>query len=739
MKDYAGYEDFKGKYKERLAKELGDKPNAKKRITTRDYENFKKSFMPKQLSFYEKACNFSEKIIPISPDKKSLPEIQEAIRISHLNISPGSTYSFAIISSLVIALGFFVLGYLVPFMVTSGGSSGNFFFIYFGILMALISIIPLTKLPFIISNYWRMKASNQMVLSIFYIVTFMRHTSNIELAIDFAAEHLAPPLNLDFKKVIWDIETRKYDSITDSLGNYLELWRKWNPEFIESMNLIQSSLYENSDVRRLDALDKGLKVILDETYEKMLHYTHNLKGPITTLHMLGIILPILGLVILPLIIAFVPEAQWYHLFAFYNILLPVLVYYMGRQILSTRPTGYSGVDSSNLDKVIEDNKVSIKFQGSDKTINLGPALIGFIAGIFFLLIGLTPLLYYHYGSGVDYALTDIGIIRAEDIDGEQVYGKFLDYRPLYDAGTPTGREHGPYGLGSSLLSLGIPLSVGLGFGLYNLIKSKGLMKIRTRTAELEKEFASALFQLGNRLGDGIPAEIAFSSVSEVMRGTASGKFFELASNNIVKLGMNSESAIFDKDVGALQYYPSSIIESSMKVFVESSRKGPLVASQALITVAEYIKSMHRVDERLKDLMADVISNMKSQINFLTPVISGIVVGITSMISQILGSLSERMDDFETQGGIPGGGIMEDLFQSGGVPTYFFQAIVGLYVVQISYIMTIIVNGIQNGTDKMAEYDLLGNNMVNAALIYSALAGIGTIIFSVIASTIVSGL
>ena len=71
-------------------------------------------------------------------------------------------------------------------------------------------------------------------------------------------------------------------------------------EFIESMHLIEASLYEASEGRRLDSLDKSLSVILEETYEKMLHYAHNLKGPLTALHMLGIILPILGLVILPL-------------------------------------------------------------------------------------------------------------------------------------------------------------------------------------------------------------------------------------------------------------------------------------------------------------------------------------------------------------------------------------------------------------------------------------------------------
>ncbi len=728
---------MKQKYKNRLATELGDKPRDVNKITTQDYEFFKKSFLPKNLNYYEKVAGFAEKIIPITPDKKSIPDIEEALRISHLNISPTAVYSFTALASFAIIVVSILFGFVVPYVLTGGGFT-SFFFVFFGFIMAAIMLLPLSKLPFIISNQWRMKSSNQMVLSIFYIVTFMRHTPNLELAIDFAGEHLSPPLSLDFKKVIWDIETNKFDNVTESLDNYLQSWRKFNPEFIEAIHLIESSLYENDEARRNNALDKSLQVILDETYEKMLHYTHNLKGPITTLHMLGIILPILGLVILPLVVAFIPEAQWYHLFAFYNLLLPVLVYYLSREILSTRPTGYGGSDSSDLSPLIERDKVTIKFQGQKEGVSVTPAFVGlFLFGMLFF-IGITPLLIHQLNPDLDIAFTDRGIVPVQDVESDTtVYGKLLDYRTI---NTDTGpKQDGPFGLGASLLSLAIPLSFGLGLGYYYKLQTAGLMKTRNRTKDLEQEFASALFQLGNRLGDGIPAEIAFGNVAQVMKGTNSGRFFELVSNNIIKLGVGVESAIFDKDIGALKQYPSSIIESSMKVFLESSKKGPLIASQALLTVAQYIKSMHRVDERLKDLMADIISNMKSQISFLTPTISGIVVAITSMISQIIGNLGARLDELGgVDAPVAGAGLL-DMFGGGGIPTFYFQAIVGLYVVQITYILSYMINGIENGTDRIGEKDIIGNSLIKSTILYIAITGIFTILFSIIASTVIGTL
>ena len=260
-KEDLDYADFKRKYKKKLSNEFGTELQEIQPVKTSDYETFKRNFLPKNFSAYEKACNFSEKIIPIKPDKKSIPQIEEAIRISHLNITPTGTMSFAAMISFLIVVCSVILGYIIPYFLTGAKSADNFFFVFFGLIMALILFIPLTKLPFIISNIWRMKASNQMVLSVFYVVTYMRHTPNLELAINFAAEHLSPPLSLDLKKVLWDVETGKFDNISQSLDYYLDTWREWNPEFIESMHLIQGTLYESSDSRRLDALDKSLAVL----------------------------------------------------------------------------------------------------------------------------------------------------------------------------------------------------------------------------------------------------------------------------------------------------------------------------------------------------------------------------------------------------------------------------------------------------------------------------------------------
>ena len=740
--------DLKAKYEKQIRKEFGEKserkatpmPEEPQPLTSTEYAEFKKENLAPHLTLYEQLCNWSEKLLKAEPDKKKLPELEEAIKICHLEVTPGGVMSFSYIAPLILAFGIILIAYIIPSIIAPGG--GSMFFVLFALFAALAIIIPFQKLPFFLANNWRMKASNQMVLSIFYIVTYMRHTSNLERAISFAAEHLAPPLSLDLKKVLWDIESETFDSLKESLDDYLQTWRKYNMEFIESMHLIESSLYETSEGRRLDALDRGLSVILEETYEKMLHYAHNLKGPLTTLHMLGVILPILGLVILPLLVSFMPEVKWYHLFVLYNVVLPVLVFYLARNVLSIRPTGYGESDISETNKELRKYR-DILIPIGKSELRISPLVVAIMIFTALFIVGVSPLIIHAVSPNQDIAWVSddegegIRVIDTPTNSGASFY--VLGYRYEIKDGESTDNLVGPFGLGATVLGMVLVLAFGLGVGSFYSFRSKNVIKIREQSKALEQEFASALFQLGNRLGDGLPAEIAFGKVSGVMEGTLSGKFFELVSINISKLGMSVEQAIFDEKRGALIYYPSNLIESSMKVLVESSKKGPMIASQAVINVAEYIKQIHRVDERLKDLMADVISSMKSQVRFLTPAIAGIVIGITSMITQILGSLAMRLADLSKEAGeasVQGSSIL-GLFGT-GIPTYYFQIVVGLYVVQITFILSVLINGIENGSDKLSERYIIGNNLLKTTVTYVLISLIVTILFTAVAGSILTG-
>jgi len=692
---------------------------------TREYKIFREEALSVTLTNYEKICSLIGNKISIKPKEDDYKKLQNSIETIHLEITPEQAAGFAVFISLILTIISLILFGLI--YVLSNDIENSLLLPMIIILISVLLIKPLTNIPNYIAARWRLKVSNQMVLCILYIVMYMRHTSNLEHAIKFASDHIGNPLALDLRKVFWDIETGKYSNIKESLDSYLAKWRSSNLEFVESFHLIQGSLLESSEDRRITLLEKALEVILNGTYEKMMHYAQELKNPITMLHMLGVILPILGLVVLPLFGSLVQglgSTKIIFLFLIYNLILPAAVYLLGINILSKRPTGYSESD------LIEQNPELAKYKNiliniGNREMQISPFWISFFIFLIISSISLIPIIF--------------SILNLQD---PELFGlKLIDYK--LDNGLPCSPDkicYGPFGIGAVIFSLFLPLGIALGLGTYYKLRTKKLIKLREETKKLELEFAGSLFQLGNRIGDGIPVESGFGEVAKNMEGTPTGNFFRRVAVNIQKLGMSVKEAIFNKNNGAIWYYPSSLIESSMKVLLESSKKGPLVVSKALISVSIYIDRIHQVNERLKDLLSEIISSMKSQISFLTPVIAGIVVGISSMIVTILGKLSTQLTE-TSQGnlgetGFGGLGALTGLFEIKNIiPSYYLQLIIGLYVVEIGIILTILSNGIENGADSLNEQYYLGKNLYKSGIIYFIVAFFITLIFTMLAVNI----
>lgn len=703
-------EEIIKKYKKRIAKHIEEESigeTASLDEFSKEYIKFREEALSKPTTRYENWCNAFEKTIQIKPTDKQLPLLNQAIETAHLNITPTGAATFAVvIGLLLIFLGIFV-GILVNLDYIAAAIGGTLtdamtlsVFLPFAIMIfGIIMFKPLTNFPIYLADKWRLKASNQMVLCILYIVMYMRHTPNLEHAIKFSTEHIQAPLSLDLRKVFWNIETAKYSTIKESLDNYLERWRHYNLEFINSFHLIESSLYEPSEKRRLELLDKSLDTILEGTYEKMMSYAHHLKNPITMLHMLGVILPILGLVVFPLVGSFLGGiVKWYHLAFLYNLMLPVIVFTVGLNILSKRPTGYG----------------ESEFLKPKKQKKLFYTAI-FIA-LFFITLTLLPLIIHAVNPEADINLGPLG--------------NFLGYQ----------EEYGPFGIGALIMSFFFPLGLAFAIGTYYKAKTKQSIKLRNETKDLEKEFASSLFQLGTRIGDGIPAEVAFSDVAKTMEGTPSGNFFRIVDVNIRNLGMGLKDAIFNRKTGAILNYPSSLVISSMEVLLESSKKGPKITAQALLSISNYVERIHHVNERLKDLLSEIISSMKSQISFLTPAIAGIVIGIASMIVNIIVQLGTKFQEFQAGGEMTEASgtfnIINELFTVQDIiPSYFFQIVVGLYVLQITYVLTVLSNGIENGSDKLNEEYLLGKNLTKTTIIYTIVAIIVVILFNILSKGI----
>ena len=692
---------------------------------SKNYERFRQEAAP-MLNWYERACKRLGNFIALKPTEKQQQKLTKFIQDAHLDIIPkqvlGLSFSMFLLSFL-----FFIFIFIALFAFI-GFNMQLLLVLFLGVIFSLVLFNYLNSLPQRFAQSWRLKASSQMVPAILYIVVYMRHTSNLERAILFASEHLPPPLSLDFKKIFWNVEVGKYSTIKQSLDAYLESWRDYALEFVEAFHLIESSLFEPEQSRRIEVLEKSLQVMLDGVYEKMLKYTHEVKAPLTNLYMLGIVLPTLGLALLPLASTLLQGMlKWYHVFILFNLMFPFFVFYLTQSILAKRPGGFGETE------LLERNP-NYKYYKSK-----GPWIKAFIIAFPLFLLGLIPLLF-------QYTPLPSLLNMQKDIvfnSTMPMFNKAFDFKQVTSNGSVIGTS-GPFGLIASLLSLLIPLSIALFFSIAYIGKTKLLIKTRQQTKKLEKEFASSLFQLGNRLGDGLPAEVALGAVAQTLHGTPTSEFFSVASTNIEQLGMSVDEALFNQKRGAVVFFPSELVKTSMRILIESVKKGLQVAARAMISISQYVKNIHKINERLRDLLADITSSMKSNMTFLAPLLSAIVVGLASMITSILNNLETMLQlgsisQSQMMGGFSANQLMSLFNVSLMIPPYFMQIIVGLYLIEIMFILTQTLVTISNGSDKLTEKYELAKSLRTGILLYTFAAFISIVALSLLAALSVGGI
>ncbi|MFA5406481.1 MAG: hypothetical protein WC307_03950 [Candidatus Nanoarchaeia archaeon] len=651
---------------------------------TREYQIFEKQKITKA-AWYEQLCKLTRKLgLKFSVSDAEHERLENQLSMLGLDVAPEEVLSVSMLSLLLFAIIgvvlFIPLG--LPGLLVSFLGFGSYLF--------------LKDYPKRLIEIRQANASSELILAVLYMVIFMRNTSNLEAAVKFVADNLDTALSDDFKKMLWDVSARKFAGMKEALDSYVDKWKDYSPVFVDAIHLIEASLYQGDDEARVKMLDKALDLTLEGTFESMTRYANALRMPINLLYMLGIMLPVLGLVMFPIMGAFLSDIiNPGILILLYDVGLPIIIYIFAQYSLAKRPAGFPVPDINIHPDVPPEGRFNFKY--GDKVLRLK----AWIPAVIVLLVIILPTPFY------------VSLFTSAHPQEMDVYVTML-----------------------------IPIAPAIALIIYAKLITKDRLKIRQQISDIEMEFAEAAFQLGNRLSEGYPLEIALTKVASVMGETESAIFFKRISKNITELGMDVERAIFDDHEGAILLYPSAIIKSVMRVAVMSARKSMEVASISLINMSNYLRDVHRIDEKVKDILSETLSSMKFQASFLAPVISGLVVGLTAMILIILDTLGSQVGSLVTgeAGGVGfgAGTWVLGIFQvSDAIPLWIFQPVVGIYVVEVIILLSIIDSQIELGGDKLFTFKLLGSMVPIGMIIYVIATFAVTTIFTGIARVAVT--
>jgi len=642
-------------------------------------------------SMYEKAAKISEKLIPIDPDKKAKQKLDEAIEFAHINITPRGVISITVVTGLILLLigsAMMLLGFL-PI-----SAAVIYICISFGLVYYIYTY------PFRLKKLYELKVGSEIVMMILHMVIYMKNYPNLEGAVKFSSSNITGPLALDLKKMMWDVHIGTYDSMEQGLLAFAQKWKVQFRPFSDSINAIVYSLYSSGN-RRLELLDESVDIILNSLNERSTTYVAQLKSPITLVNALGILLPIMVLTMLPIITIFLKEIDPLVIFGGYDLLLPMVLLFVIKNILDQRVVTLPEPDLSLHPSLPPNTKFSFR----------GVNIYCIIPALLILL----PFIYL--------AFTNVNYLTVASADDMKKQFTPQQVMTLSTKGGVTGVIDGGLYL-SYIITFGFFISI----AVYFLLNSFQRMKLRKEIFEMEDEFREVLFGLGQEIDRGIPIEVALSKIAPTLRGQYSSKLIEKILDNITYKGMTFERAIFDEEQGAIRVFPSKLIHSVMKAVVDASKKGTKISSEVMISISKYLSDIHRTQENIMDKFSEILSGMRLQAEILLPLICAIMSVITYMIIQMMNYLGSAMKDLQTSGAMTGYGSLLSLFQTVKISPAVFQLSIGIYAIETIIILSWFMNGIIRGTDKISLYDSIGKNLLIGGVLYIIIALVSITMF-----------
>ena len=161
----------------------------------------------------------------------------------------------------------------------------------------------------------------------------------------------------------------------------------------------------------------------------------------------------------------------------------------------------------------------------------------------------------------------------------------------------------------------------------------------------------------------------------------------------------------------------------------------MLLQQVLTILILYLQKMNQVKERMYDLLSDSLSSMKMQLSFLAPLMSALVVSLSVLITKVLVNLSGQLETLDTSGAAQSGigtGITKIFQVDVAISPFLLQIIIGLYIIQVIYVLSYLISGILNGASKVDSEWTFAKNVLSGTLLYCALAIVGTFLFSQLA-------
>ena len=657
-----------------------------------------------------------------------------------MNVTPKDVFSSAVAISSI----FFLLGVLISFFFEGGMQ----FFVV--ILLPAISAWYVLTLPAYNADVLKVRAADEAIQILLYMTIYMRISPNFEKALFFASRHSSGPITDDIRKMLWDLEMRRHVNIMDAIAEKTPMWVRWSPNFVKALDMLYQIHYQSTQEERNATLSKTVNFILENTKNEMEKYVESVYPKISIIYAMGILMPAMGLVMFPVVSIFMRNGiSTADLAVGYLVILPAILFWFMRRILSKRPGAFKSPDISGHPDLPPDGYFKLTFPSKGEAGNKRSMLIpaGLLSLIVMLVVILPGIFHFitlgsQYMSAVNDEMMKSIVYRESEMYSPSCMKcnnpEFAEAERNYDFCMKCS-----YGFDNIVSTLSVTLAFALGIIILFFGNSMQRIKLRNTIKEVEKSFQVGLFTLGSFLSEGVPIEAAVEGSLEESKKMEESSlvflFFRKLYDNITNFGMTFRDAVLDPKEGVLKYFPSPMISEILRIIIESTERGTKVSADAIKSIVTYLNNIDNVENMLKNLLTKVRSSLEMLAQFIVPMVTAITASLGIFILNMLKALAEKFDElmsiFSTGFLSPGAAgpttniitvIIGDI--SNLIPLTVLQAIIGIYCIEVVVLISFLLNGIDNGFDKVAMDYSIGKNMIIALVVYFVTFLIASFIF-----------
>ncbi len=728
------------------------------KVSKEDFETGERKLVVKERHWFVKLCRRLYKMFPsLGKGEKFSDQNKSAVEFLGWDLSGeelGAAYKMVLVAGIFLAIILTVIAYYTPVIEIVALYAGDL------LIGAVYVFVPLLLMAmygaYYVQSFPLNEAKAEQVRSLTYVpeilgymIMSMKLSPNLEKAIEFAAEHGRGKIATDFQELLWAVQLGVHTSVSEALDVLAYRWGKFSDEFKKALMRVRASVIEPTEAKRFILLDKTMDDILESIKLKMEQYARDLGQPSVMLFYLGVLLPLILIIILPVGSSFsgAPLANPVALSLIYIIILPALTFVFAQtQIISKKPPtidppkiprNHPGVPP-RYKMVVGTGLVDIRL------LTIAVLVVGVGFSFFISNQGVPPKIVFE-SLGINEGfpqflpadkqesaiLSRAGLSDDYfDIPDGALYNQFLAQR--LDSGQALQQvlteekkffakpenDVAPYNLVFGLL-----LTLSAAIFVFVYFDNIYLRRAQLEVIEMEKEFKDSLYILASRMGENKPVEEAFKHTINFLPDFKISKVFSKIMDNISILAMPLDKAVFDKDYGALKEVPSSVIHGSMKLLIDSVELGVNVAARTMISLSIQLSNQEKVNETLKILISDISQTMKVMSLFIAPMVLGITTSLQKIvvitISNIsASSISSDLDLSNIDVSTLPGGSLPSTFSNVSVSNFIdpnavaqmatpteFIFIIAVYVIELVIIMTYFTTKIEEDNDLLLKINI----------------------------------